>query len=77
MAQGNPFDGFGELFDTTFGKKKDKKPEKGVPWNAKKIDGKYYVPLTQVADLLRENDVLPAVRKGIERRTVENWNPDG
>lgn len=45
-----------------------KKAEKGVPWEAKIIDGQYYVPLSQVADLLRENNVLPAVRKGIDKR---------
>lgn len=46
----------------------DPKEEKGVPWEAKVIDGKYYIPLSQVADLLKENDVLPKVRAGIERR---------
>ena len=46
-----------------------KKPdEKGVPWEAKIIDGAYYVPLRQVAELLAANDALPAVRKGIEAR---------
>lgn len=45
-----------------------KKVEKGVPWEAKVIDGKYYVPLSQVAELLKENGVLPKVRAGIERR---------
>lgn len=44
------------------------KPEKGVPWEAKVIDGQYYVPLRQVAELLAANDVLPAVRKGIDAR---------
>lgn len=44
------------------------KPEKGLPWNAKVIDDEYYVPLSQVAELLKQNDVLPAVRKGLENR---------
>lgn len=72
----DPFEGFGDLFDNTFGggkplfsqDKAPKKPEKGIPWQAKQFDGQYYVPLSQVADLLKANDVLPAVRKGIERR---------
>jgi len=46
------------------------KPEKGIPWEAKVIDGAYYVPLRQVAELLASNGVLPAVRKGIERRVT-------
>lgn len=45
-----------------------KKPEKGIPWEAKIIDGAYYVPLAQVAELLKSNDVLPAVTKGIDAR---------
>lgn len=45
-----------------------KKPEKGVPWAAKVIDGDYYVPLRQVAELLAANAILPAVRAGIEAR---------
>lgn len=51
-----------------------KREEKGIPWEAKVIDGQYYVPLRQVGELLRQNGVLPKVRKGIERR-VEN-GPD-
>lgn len=46
-----------------------KKSEKGVPWEAKVLDGKYYVPLSQVADLLEANGVLPGVSKGIRKRT--------
>ncbi len=53
-----------------------KKEEKGVPWEAKVIDGKYYIPLSQVAELLKANDVLPKVRAGIERR-VEKGPPNG
>lgn len=45
-----------------------KKKEKGVPWSAKIIKGKYYVPLEQVVELLKQNEVLPAVRRGIEDR---------
>ncbi len=47
-----------------------KKAEKGIPWAAKVIDDQYYVPLSQVAELLASNDVLPAVRKGIEARVA-------
>lgn len=45
-----------------------KKSEKSVPWEAKVIDGVYYVPLSQFAEVLALNDVLPAVRRGIEDR---------
>lgn len=48
---------------------KEKKPEKSLPWNAKVLDGKYYVPLEQVAELLEINGVLPGVAKGLRRRT--------
>lgn len=71
---GGPFDGpLGDLFGAASGpsgsrSSSSKKEEKGVPWEAKVIDGKYYVPLSQVADLLKENGVLPKVRAGIERR---------
>jgi hypothetical protein len=51
-----------------------KKEEKGVAWEAKVIDGKYYVPLSQVADLLKANGVLPKVTEGIKRR-VEKGPP--
>lgn len=72
MTQG-PNDMFGDLFgpNSPFSPTRPpakKKPEKGLPWQAKIIDDKYYVPLEQVAELLKENDVLPAVRKGIEKR---------
>lgn len=48
--------------------------EKGLPWEAKIIDGTYYVPLSQVADLLEQNHVLPKVTAGIRRR-VEKGPP--
>lgn len=51
-----------------------KREEKGIPWEAKVIDGAYYVPLRQVGELLRQNGVLPKVRQGIERR-VEKGPP--
>lgn len=63
--------GFEDLFGAfpgSSGPKVVKKEEKGVPWEAKVIDGKYYIPLSQVADLLKANGVLPKVREGIERR---------
>lgn len=49
----------------------EKREEKGIPWEAKVIDGKYYIPLSQVAELLAQNDVLPKVRAGIERRVKD------
>lgn len=69
MSQ-QPGDMFGDLFGQNgpFSQPVKKKPEKGVPWEAKIIDGRYYIPLSQVADLLEANDVLPAVKKGIEAR---------
>ena len=59
-------DKFGDLFDDVFGKKK--KPEKGIPWSAKIINGEVYVSMEQVAELLETNDVLPAVRRGLLAR---------
>lgn len=44
-----------------------KKTEKGLPWRAKQIDGKLYLPLEQVIELLQINGVLPAVRRGLEK----------
>lgn len=71
MAENNIFDeffgggpsGFGEQF-----KPQPKKEEKAPPWQAKVIDGVYYVPLSQVADLLEMNKTLPKVKKGIDIR---------
>ena len=62
--------GFGDLFGGAkgAGKPAPKKAEKGLPWAAKTIDGEYYVPLSQVVELLEQNDVLPAVRKGLQAR---------
>lgn len=50
------------------------KEEKGIPWEAKIIDGNYYIPLSQVAELLEANGVLPKVTAGIKRR-VETGPP--
>jgi hypothetical protein len=74
-----PGGGFEDLFGAFPGSSGPKQPstrveEKGVPWEAKIIDGQYYIPLSQVADLLRANNVLPKVRAGIERR-VEKGPP--
>lgn len=68
----DPLDALGDIF--MGGSDRPKRPtkkaqEKGIPWEAKVIDGTYYVPLRQVADLLAQNNALPAVRKGIEART--------
>lgn len=66
---GGPFDGpLGDLFGGASRPSGPKKEEKGVPWEAKVIDGKYYIPLSQVADLLEANGVLPKVTEGIRRR---------
>lgn len=69
---GSPFGDFDDLFKTNFDgsrkKPEPKKEEKGVVWQAKSIDGVYYVSLKQVLELLEINDVLPAVRRGLERR---------
>jgi hypothetical protein len=87
---GGPFDGpLGDLFGAASGSSEHKakllkdsfeeamakKEEKGVPWEAKVIDGQYYIPLRQVAELLKVNNVLPKVRAGIERRVEKG--PDG
>lgn len=77
---GGPFDNpLGDLFGGASGSSGlkgfiPKKEEKGVPWEAKVIDGQYYIPLSQVADLLEANGVLPKVTAGIRRR-VEKGPP--
>lgn len=66
---GGLFDGpFGDLLGGASRPSGPKKEEKGIPWEAKVIDGAYYVPLKQVAELLKQNEVLPKVRAGLERR---------
>lgn len=66
---------FGDLGDIFGGRSAPRtspapaKEETGIPWEAKVIDGKYYVPLEQVGELLENNKVLPKVRAGIKRRT--------
>lgn len=68
MTEGpGPFEipGLDGLMDSVFG---GHKPEKGLPWEAKIINDKYYVPLSQVVELLAQNNVLPAVRRGLENR---------
>lgn len=67
-----PGGGFGDIFGGLGGAaSRSTKSEKGIPWEAKVIDGQYYIPLRQMAELLEQNDVLPSVRKGIERRVKE------
>lgn len=66
---GGPFDGpLGDLFGGVTRPSGPKKEEKGVPWRAKVIDGKFYIPLEQVAELLEANSVLPKVAEGVRRR---------
>lgn len=66
---GSPFGDFDNLFQEQVRRtgKPPKDVEKGLPWAAKNIDGKLYVPLEQVVELLKINDVLPAVRRGLEK----------
>lgn len=71
MSQPNPGDSFSALFDTAF--PKSKKPEKAPIWEAKQFEGRRYVSLEQVIELLEMNDVLPAVQEGLRRRI----KPDG
>lgn len=72
MPGGGPFDGpLGDIFGGARPRSAERirKPEeKGLPWEAKVINGEYYIPLRQVAELLKQNNVLPKVREGIERR---------
>lgn len=64
----DPFGQFGDLFDKKgFGAAVKPKPEKGLPWRAKEINGKLYLPIEQVCELLEQNNVLPAVRRGLEK----------
>lgn len=67
---GGPFDenAFGRIFGGASGPSGPKKEEKGVPWRAKVIDGSFYIPLEQVAELLEANGVLPKVSAGVRRR---------
>lgn len=68
MVGGNPFDAFQGVFgNSSLSKPSENKPEKGLPWNAKEWNGKLYLPLEQVIELLKQNDVLPAVRAGLEK----------
>ncbi len=59
MFGGGP-SGFGTQFPTS-------RPdaEKGVAWDAKLLGGKLYVPLEQVAELLKNNDILPKMQERI------------
>ncbi len=75
---GQSGDMFGDLFgqnpfNTAFTTPAKKKAEKGADggWKAKIIDGQYYVPLVQVSKLLEDNAVLPAVRRGIDKRVAD------
>ncbi len=76
MTQPNIDDIFGGMFGGTPGFPRTPatptppKTEKGVPWEAKEIDGQYYIPLRQVSELLDTNGVLPKVSKGIKARVA-------
>lgn len=41
------------------------RPEKGMAWEAKLIDGVLYVPLSQVEELLAANSTLPKMQERI------------
>lgn len=68
----NPGDMFGDLFgNNPFAPgyrppaPQKKQPEKGPNggWRAKVIDGEHYVPMSQVADMLENNNILPGMKK--------------
>lgn len=65
MAEPDPFEAFNKTFPS-FGKTKPK-VEKGLPWHAKEFNGKLYLPIDEVCELLKQNDVLPQVRRGLEK----------
>lgn len=64
-----PSDPFSGMFDGFPPLVPPAKPpvEKGLPWRAKEINGKLYLPIEQVCELLEQNNVLPAVRRGLEK----------
>lgn len=70
MGPGDPFNPSG-IFDSFPKPPPTPKPkpalEKGLPWRAKEINGKLYLPIEQVCELLEQNNVLPAVRRGLEK----------
>lgn len=65
MGPGDPFSAFGSAFLNP--PKASPPAEKGLPWEAKEINGKLYLPIEQVCELLKQNNVLPQVRAGLER----------
>lgn len=68
-SRGDPSDSFSTLSDIVDSfSKQEKKPEKAPVWEARIIEGKRYVSLNQVLELLEMNDVLPGVQKGLKRR---------
>jgi len=61
---------FGDSGPSGFGTQFGKQPEeKGVAWEAKEIDGKLYVSLEQVLELLENNNILPKMRERLRART--------
>lgn len=66
MGSNDPFAAYDDM-QRRFGPGSDKKDEKGLAWRAKVIDDKMYLPLEQVIELLAQNDVLPKVRRGLEK----------
>lgn len=70
------------IFDQFFGpgkpgsKKVSPKEEKGPIWHAKEINGVKYVPIEEVHQLLEMNDVLPKVRRGLEKH-FKKETPNG
>ena len=68
---GNPGDMFGDLFGSSnpfLTPPKKKGPEKGPNggWRAKIIKDEHYVPMSQVVELLSNNEILPGMRKRLE-----------
>lgn len=67
MPPGDPFDIFGGAIPPSMVPPTTPKVEKGLPWRAKEINGKLYLPIEQVCELLEQNNVLPQVRRGLEK----------
>lgn len=66
-GQQNPFDQFEGLFGSSSFPKTEDKPEMGVSWNAKEINGELFLPASQVVELLAVNSVLPKMQAALNR----------
>lgn len=67
MAQGFNMD---DIMGSFFGPQSSMpKEEMGVAWHAKEIDGKLYVSLEEVLQLLENNNILPKMQTRLRART--------